>query len=706
MFRIFSTIVICLCLSACTSNIPVQDLFGETMRGLNATPANSSHFNASAQKISNTSKNRTFAGVQSEGTGSFVSSRAPSIDKGKTIRGGTGYTLNLANAPIATAAKNVLGDILKVNYIVDPRVSGNVSIQTGQAVTKDAIIDAFETALALNNAAIVQRKSVFQIVPSAEAVGSGAPISVPSVTPSGPGTKIQVIELRYTSAEEMKNILEPISRTGSIVRVDKTRNHLVLAGTNSELSSMREAISVFDVDWMRGMSVAVHPLTASAPDAVAQELETIFRSKNGAGKNLIKFVPNSRLNAILVITSRPQLLRRAAIWVKKLDRLANSNEGQLFVYQIQNRPAKELAEVLQSVLNPNNQKNNSTIGSVAPDLQAQTVSSDIGNGDDQNDIQTTSSVSGNNKVKTSIVADVENNALLISTTEREYRRIRQILNQLDVLPTQVLIEAVIAEVTLNDELKFGLRWAIESGNFSLGLSDLASGFTGATFPGFSWGFATQDVRVTLNALNSITDVNVISAPTLMALNNQKAVLQIGDQVPIVTQSSSSTISPNAPVINSVELKDTGIILTIRPRINKSGRVMLEIDQEASSVVQTTTSGIDSPTIQQRKISTKVILNDGENIALGGLIQERNTLTRGQIPVLGDIPILGNAFKNKTDTIKKTELIIFVRPRVVRNTREANGITNEFRNKLRLETAIDKRRGGANSTQQNYRRLKY
>ena len=706
MFRVFTTVAIGLCLSACTSNIPVQDLFGDTMRGLKAKPASSSGLNSTARKISSTSKSRAFAGVQSEGTGSFVSSRAPSVNKGKTIRGGAGYKLNLVNAPIATAAKNVLGDILKVNYIVDPHVSGNVSIQTGQAVTKDAIVDAFETALALNNAAIVQRKGVFQIVPSAEAVGSGAPISVPSVTPSGPGVKIQVIELRYTSAEEMKNILEPISRTGSIVRVDRTRNHLVLAGTNSELSSMREAISVFDVDWMRGMSVAVHPLTASAPDAVAQELETIFRSKNGAGKDLIKFVPNSRLNAILVITSRPQLLRRAATWVKKLDRLANSNEAQLFVYQIQNRPVKELAEVLQSVLNPNDSKNNSSNDNVAPDLQAQTVSSDSEDNGRQDNIQAISTESGSNKIKTSIVADVENNALLISTTEREYKRIEQILNQLDVLPTQVLIEAVIAEVTLNDELKFGLRWAIESGNFSLGLSDLATGLAGAAFPGFSWGFATKDVRVTLNALNSITDVNVISAPTLMALNNQKAVLQIGDQVPIVTQSSSSTIAPNAPVINSVELKDTGIILTIRPRINKSGRVMLEIDQEASSVVQTTTSGIDSPTIQQRKISTKVILNDGENIALGGLIQERNTLTRGQIPILGDIPILGNAFKNKTDTIKKTELIIFVRPRVVRNTREANKITNEFRNKLRLETAINRRRGGANSTQQNYRRLKY
>lgn len=466
---------------------------------------------------------------------------------------------------------------------------------------------------------------------------------------------------------------------------------------------MRDAISVFDVDWMRGMSVALHPLKASAPQAVADELTTIFAARTGPGKDLIQFVPNERLNAVLIITSRPVLLDRAAVWIRKLDRLANANEKQLFVYQIQNRPAKELADVLQSVLNSNATTTPNGTG-VAPDLVAATISTETEGVAPERSAP--AAVSADDGGKISVVADVENNALLISTTQREYDRVEQILRQLDVLPTQVLIEAVIAEVTLNDELEFGLRWAIESGNFSFGLSDLASGFAGANFPGFNWGFASPDVRVTLNALNSVTDVNVISSPTLMAMNNQKAVLQVGDQVPIVTQTSASTQSGSAPVINTVELKDTGIILTIQPRVNRSGRVMLNIDQEASSVVQTTTSGIDSPTIQQRRLSTRVVVNDGQSIALGGLIQERNTLSRGQVPLLGDIPLIGNAFKNKTDAIRKTELIIFVRPRVVRSAHEARDITAEFKGKLQLRTAITKRRGGRDTTEQNVRRLVY
>lgn len=307
---------------------------------------------------------------------------------------------------------------------------------------------------------------------------------------------------------------------------------------------------------------------------------------------------------------------------------------------------------------------------------------------------------------TSVVADVENNALLISTTQREYEHIEQILKQLDVMPTQVLIEAVIAEVTLNDQLKFGLRWFFESGKFGVGLSDLSDGSTGASFPGFAWTFASSNVGATLNALSSITNVNIVSAPTLMALNNQKATLQVGDQVPIVTQQSASTTTSNTAIVSSIDLKDTGVILTVLPRVNSSGRVMLDIQQEVSNVVKTTTSGIDSPTIQQRKLSTKVIVDDNESVALGGLIQQSNTLNHSQVPLLGKMPIFGNAFKNKEDTINKTELIIFIKPRIVRDVRQARDVTEEFRNQLNLSSAVQKRRGGKSELEQDLKRLEY
>ncbi|MBD9624010.1 type II secretion system secretin GspD [Ensifer sp. ENS06] len=703
-------------LASCTSDDAVTDVLSVKMNELDSRGKPLPVTAGGTTRIARAGNGQGFTGALSTGTGSFVG-YGPAISVGEMAKGGDGYSLNLVNAPIAAAAKSVLGDTLSVNYVVDPRVTGTVTLQTSAPVSREALIDIFESALSVNGAVIVKRGGNYQVVPSSEAFSSTPNVSVPSVSPKGPGIKVQVVELKYISAQEMKGILEPISRQGSILRVDETRNLIMLAGTSNDLASLRDAINVFDVDWMKGMSVALHPLSASQPAAVAKELDSIFANDNGAGNKIIRFLPNERLKSILVITSRPAYLSRAAAWIAKLDKLASTNEEQMFVYNIQNRPAKELAQVLQAVVASQNRGGSasSAAKAVAPDMEVAAVgnvaSSYSPDGQSAPDGQPLESegwsaepAAAEAKVKTSIVADTENNSLLISTTAREYDHIQGLLRQLDVVPTQVLLEAVIAEVTLTDELKFGLRWFFESGNFGLRLSDLATGAVAPSFPGFAWSYATNDIRVTLNALSSVTDVNVVSAPTLMALNNQKATLQVGDQVPIVTQQATST-NGNSPIVNSIELKDTGVILSVTPRVNSSGRIMLDIQQEVSDVVKTTSSGIDSPTIQQRKISTRVVVNDSESIALGGLIQQKNSISRSQVPVLGDIPLLGNAFKNKTDSIKKTELIIFIKPRVVRDVQEARDVTEEFRQQLDFGSAIQKRRGGT-KLQQDLKRLAY
>jgi general secretion pathway protein D len=187
--------------------------------------------------------------------------------------------------------------------------------------------------------------------------------------------------------------------------------------------------------------------------------------------------------------------------------------------------------------------------------------------------------------------------------------------------------------------------------------------------------------VTLNALNGVGRVNVLASPSLMVLDKKTATLQIGDQVPVTTQSAVSVLTPGAPVVNSVAYKDTGVILNITPRINESGRVLLDIEQEVSSVQRTTTSGIDSPTFSRRRVRTTVIVNDGEGITLGGLIQDKTSRVATQVPVLGDIPLFGNAFKDKQDLVEKTELVIMLTPRVVRDFNEARAVTDEYRRKV-------------------------
>ena len=281
-----------------------------------------------------------------------------------------------------------------------------------------------------------------------------------------------------------------------------------------------------------------------------------------------------------------------------------------------------------------------------------------------------------------ILADEANNSLVILASAEEYQLLEQVITLLDVTPNQVMLEATIAEVTLSDDLQFGVTWFLQEGEFGVGFSDLESGAVASLFPGFSLLAQGTDGRAALNAVASVTDVKVLSSPTLMVLDNRTATLQVGDQVPIVTQTSVSTTDPNAPIVNSVELRDTGVILKVTPRVNEGGRVMLDIEQEVSDVIETRTSGIDSPTIQQRKIKTSVAVDNGSTIALGGLIRDKVTDGHSKIPLLGDIPGVGQLFRSTNQRTERTELVVLITPRVVGGLDDARRVTKELTDRMR------------------------
>jgi general secretion pathway protein D len=271
--------------------------------------------------------------------------------------------------------------------------------------------------------------------------------------------------------------------------------------------------------------------------------------------------------------------------------------------------------------------------------------------------------------------------LIIRATQADFRRVERFIATLDVVPNQVLIEATICEVALTDDLKFGVRWAFANKNGVSTFSSALDGAVNSVFPGFSWAYKAASTQVTLNALNDVANVSVLASPSLMVVDGRTAHLQIGDQVPITTQTATSVLTPGAPIVNSVTYKDTGIILAVTPRVNEAGRVMLEIEQEVSTVSPTTSSNIDSPTFGRRRVKTTVLVNNGEAVTLGGLIQDKKSTTATQIPVLGNVPIFGNAFKDKVDRLEKTELIILLTPRVVRDLNEAQLVTDEYRRKV-------------------------
>jgi general secretion pathway protein D len=264
--------------------------------------------------------------------------------------------------------------------------------------------------------------------------------------------------------------------------------------------------------------------------------------------------------------------------------------------------------------------------------------------------------------------------------------VEEVIRKLDVVPLQVMIEATIAEVTLNDNLQYGLQFFVKAGtsSFANGV-----GLTPAPiFPGFNYVLATSGAQAILNALSEITDVNVVSAPQLLVVDHQTATLQVGDQVPVSTQQAQSLLTPNAPIVNSIQFKDTGVILQVTPSVNSSGLVTLQVAQEVSDVAKTTSSGIDSPTIQQRRILSTVAVQDNHTIALGGLIRDNVTTTKSGIPLLSDIPVAGALFRSTTKNKSRTELLVLLTPRVIRNSKEARDATDELRNRLRALRPLD------------------
>ena len=628
--------------------------------------------------------------------------------------------LNLANVPLQQAAKTVLGDLLGVNYVVDPRVDGVVSVQTSSPVSKADALELFQTAIAPIGAVLVQNRGIYRIAPADQAA-TGAVSTVRDATNSAvTGSGVRVVQLKYVAATEVARVLEPMVPKGAIVQADDARNIIALKGSQAEIDSMLDSVSIFDVDVMKGMSFAVVPVKAAQPEKMVDELKAVFASdKEGPLKGRVRFIANTRLGAILVVTSNPSYIPRAQSWIRRLDARASGTEPQLHVYQVQNRTAGELAGILQSMFSQEMKVVRPTSRNVSPKSRQVSFGSDtaksptagIGASDpatqagvgktadtmgasrysnndldgpvtDMVDNNTTSNTGAEPMMK--IVADDTKNSLLVMANDRDYQRVLRVVQGLDVVASQVLIEAVIAEVSLNDDLQFGLQWQFaKNGTPTATFSNALTGGVAASFPGFNYAVNTANIAATLSALNALTHVNIISTPSLMVLDNKTARLQIGDQVPITTQTATSTVTSQTAIVNSITMQDTGVILSVTPRINESGRVQLDIEQEVSSVVKTTTSNINSPTIQQRRVKTTVVVSDGEVLALGGMIQDSASKSSNQLPILGDIPGIGAMFANRKDSVAKTELVILITPKVVRDGTESRLVTEEYRRKMNV-----------------------
>ncbi|RMF66795.1 MAG: type II secretion system protein GspD [Alphaproteobacteria bacterium] len=654
-----------------------------------------------------------------------------------------GLSLNFVDAPLRDVVEAVLGEALGQNYVIDPGTDARITARSARPIAKDRLVAVLEDILALHNLALLKRGEGYRILPIDKASSVSADVlHLAATTAEGGGFGFHIIPLRYAQAAAVRDAVQPTLVPGRTVLADDARNLLIFRGPGSEAEDVVALVELFDVDWLKGMHYGLFPLESADVASVIPELEAIFgldEARPGSMPAAVRFLPIERMNAVLVISPSGELVQEAQNWVERLDRGEGvAGKRQLFVYRLKAARAEDVAEVLSGLFEVQLAANQSSsagfggFGDVAPGRRAGQAfglagsnaggrapagtpaarstagSTRPASGTTAAPARSTAFGRRNSRSTFSphaaqgiggaagqpvfhegprIIADGRNDALLVYATPQEYRMIERTIKRLDIAPLQVLIEATIAEVSLNDALQFGLRWFFQNEGATgrrtntVTFSDLGNGGVNQQFPGFSYLFTGRSAQVALNTLSDLTKVNVVSSPQLMVLDNGTARLQVGDQVPVPTQQSVSTLDPNAPIVNAIDFRDTGVILEVTPHVNASGLVVLDVRQEVSDVVPTTTSGIDAPTIQRRVIESTVAVQNGETIALGGLIRDSRNRTRSGIPVLSRLPLFGPLFGTTTNKKDRTELLVLLTPRVVRDAGEARAVTRELRERL-------------------------
>jgi len=662
---------------------------------------------------------------------------------------GEGYELNFENAAVSTVAKVILGDILGVGYIIDPRVQGTVTIASGRPVPKGDLILVLENALRMSNVVLVaDAGGSYRLIPGGDAQGVGA---TTAANDPQAGYGISVVPLRFTAAPTILKLLDSFALKPGMARADTGHNLILVQGTGPERRTAVDAILSFDVDWMRGQSVGIYPIENATPEAVIKELEKIMESgEGGMNQNLVTLQPITRLNAVLVVSKKANLLREAAQWISRLDK-ANNAGSAVRVYRLRYADARQVAKVLSDLFGSKSQGLDSAVNQIAPGAGVTTTSTDALGGTNPNGqsgfgttglgstlggtnpgagtvgAATTGAVLGGigaasalgspggvapggttqtgisgqlgdmgassrdtqgaasiNLPGLRIAADIANNSLVIFANQENYRLISQTLAQLDRPQLQVAIHATIAEVTLNNDLQYGVEYFLQGNSLSFGFTaNTTSPNLNPVLPGANLILGPEtSPKVVINALRTITDVKVLSAPSVVVIDNQVASLQVGDQVPVTTGSAAILTNPNTPLVNSISYLNTGVILQVLPRINANGNVSLQIQQEISNVANNANAATLTPTVSQRKIKSDVSVASGQTVLLGGLISETQTRSRNGIPVLEEIPILGDAFATNDRSTTRTELIVFIEPQIIRDSIDAAKVAEELRAKLR------------------------
>lgn len=694
------------------------------------------------------------------GSGKFINETAAGRARPEAAAGGDAEaTFNFEGESLFAVIKTLLGDFLQQNYVIAPGVQGTVTFSTAKPLKREQVISVLEMLLRWNNATMVWQDGRYTILPVAQAIPGNL---VPQMGPTSRirGYEVRAVPLQYISALEMEKLLKPYAKPEGIINVDPARNMITVAGSRAEIENYLQTVSVFDVDWLSGMSVAVLPLMQAEAAGTVTELEKIF----GEGSNtplagMFRFMPLEGINAVMVITSQPKYLSTIEEWIERFDIGGGQSGQRLYVYDVKNVKAVDLAATLADVFDTGQTiQRSETSSGVAPGLESVEIRSVGADGStspapaqnqQQNRLAQDSNrrgrdggreggsgggdggpvVDGSGGIALGAADEVrvspveESNAVLVLATSGQWESIRRVIERLDVIPLQVHIEAKILQVTLNDQLRYGVQWFFENsigddipntadtgntgGTGGTGgvptnppttppprpsYRDLAqgrsiwgdvAGSVGAS--GLGWQFIGPNIEALITAVESVSQVQVLSAPSLVVLNNKEASINVGQQIPVTSSTFNNNVGGGTALGSQsyVQFRDTGITLNVKPRVNPGGLVFMEIDQQDSTPApDAPTSTTANVAVDQRKIKTEIAVQSGQTVLLGGLIKQTDSTGRAGVPFLSRIPVLGALFGTKTSDSARQELLVVLTPTVIRNSDDAKRLTDEYTRQFR------------------------
>ncbi len=654
------------------------------------------------------------------GTGKFID-EAAARRTAPVAKGEGQVDFNFENNPIQSVVKAILGDLLQQNYTIAPNVGGNVSFSTSKPIRSDQAMSVLEMLLSWTGNTLIYKDGLYTVLQVKDALPGNLTPTIASSMPAN-GYEVRVYPLRFISPSEMAKLLKPYAKPDAFISIDTARSMLVLAGTASELRNYAQTIEVFDVDWLKGMSVGVFTLQRVEVGTLLPELEKVF---GAAGESplagMFRFIPIERSNAIIAITAQPQYLRQAEDWLKRLDRAGDESATQLFVYDVKNIKSVDLSDYLSQIFlggsSGGSSSRTDTSGSVAPGLAAATIgsagaattpaaggrSSRLGNRSSRPSSKSgPGGAAGNGDSDIRITAVEESNQLLVMATPSEWDSMQAAIRKLDIAPLQVHIETKILEVTLSGALQYGVKWWFAGLTGSANYENqqyvnpqgvvypnrldrqryLAGAATTPSGGNFFYSYLNSKFQVALSALQTSGQAKILSAPSLMVMNNQEAQINVGTRIPVQTQSLiglggiQNGGSTTQTGIGQTTYLDTGVILQVKPRVNPGGLVYMDVSQEVSKP-GAAASG-ENPPINTRTLDTSIAVQSGQTILLGGLISEDDQTSEDGVPGLSRIPVLGKLFGSTKRDHQRTELIVLITPQVVNNSDEAQEVTEEYK----------------------------